>query len=182
MSLLDGIMSANGDANYSYVKEGRNLVRVSRIVLQDPDPMNNRPKPRFNVDGVLLHSSRADFDPKVEGGNKKGTTVRANDPFRYPAQTLARVRRTLACALSAKTGKPVDEATMGLVQKEGEDAKAFGERIKAEVARLLGPTQPLAGAIIVIQAKEGKNQQTGSPYTLFEPEVPNEDDLKNLLG
>jgi len=177
MSLIDSVMGANGDANYAYGKAGRHLIRVSRITLREANAQML--KPGFSVDGELLHSNRADFAPDVESGNKRGAVVRFNDPFKYPEQTLARVRRTVRAAKEAKMGEPVSEATLGLVKAEGEDDTAFAARIKAELKQLLGPDQPLAGAILTIVATEGKNKTTGTPYTLFEPQVPTEEDLTN---
>lgn len=177
MSLIDSVMTANGDANYAYGKGGRHVIRVARITLREPS--GQMLKPGFSVDGELLYSNRADFNPEVDGGNKRGAIVRFNDPFKFPDQALARVRRTVRAAKEAKEGTPVSEATLGLEQVEGEDPKAFAARIGAELKRLLGPDQPLAGALLTIVATEGKNKTTGTPYTLFEPQVPTEEDLTN---
>lgn len=177
MSLIDQVMTANGDANYAYGKQGRHVIRIVRITLREPG--GQILKPGFSVDGELLWSDRSDFAPGVEGGNKRGSVIRFNDPFRFPEQTLARARRTIHKAKMAKEGREIAEATLGLEKVDGEDDKAFAARVSAEVKRLLGPDQPLVGALLTVTAVERKNKQTGATYTLFEPMTPTEEDLRN---
>lgn len=177
MSLLDAVMTASGDANFAYGRAGRHVCRLSRITLREPS--QQMLKPGFSIDVELLHSDRLDFSQEVEGGNKRGSIVRFNDPFRYPESALARVRRTLRVAKASKTGSSIDEATLGVARAESDDDKAFAQKISAEVKRLLGSEQPLSGAVITVVATEGKNKQTGAPYTIFEPVFPTEDDLKH---
>jgi hypothetical protein len=184
MSLLDRVMSANGQSNAAYLRGGRHVIRVHRLELNEPNPAQGIMKPSFKCDGELLFSDRASFasEQSTEGddgkpANKKGMIVRANDPFKYPDSALARVRRFLVAAKAAATGKEVNEATMGLEAGADESESAFASRVSAEVKRLLGPDQPLKGAVLTIVGTEGKNQKTGTPYTLFEPCIPTREDL-----
>ena len=176
MGLLDNIMGAKGDSSVTYGKAGRHVLKLNRIRLRDPsDPSTTGgsldAKPGFRFDGELLCSNRSD--------HAKGDVLTFNDPFKFVSSALARARRMIVAAKSSKTGEDVSESTLGLVQEKGESDEAFGLRIKAELKSILSDQQPLRGAIITVVATEGKNQNTGTPYTLFEVHVPTEDDLKN---
>jgi hypothetical protein len=174
MGLLDTIMNASGESTPNYGKKGTYIGRLRRMRLRDPSEAGSNPelKPGFRVDIDVIFCSRSekDFNP--------GDIATFTDPFKFVGTALARVRRAAANAATCKTGSTVTEATFGLTKAEGEKDEDFTARVKAEIKRLLGPDQPSNGAIVKIVATEGKNQKTGTPYTLFDLEVPSEDDLK----
>ena len=183
MSLLDSIMTASGAPTANYLRGGRHVVRIHRIVLTTPDEDRSLTRPRFQVDGELLFSDRptfSDVNVTMDGdrpANKKGMIVRVNDPFKFVDTSLARVRRFLAVSKGAKSGAEITESTLGLTKNDKETDAEFSARILVEAKRLLGADQPCKGAVIAIIGTESKNQKTGTPYTLFEPAFPNRDDL-----
>lgn len=174
MALLDSIMNATGESTPNYGKKGTYIGRLRRMRLRDPSEPGANPdlKPGFRVDIDVIHCSRpeGDFNP--------GDIATFTDPFKFVQTALARVRRAAANSLASKTGKQVSEANFGLVKADGETDAAFASRVKGEISRILGADQPCNGAIVKIVATEGKNQKTGTPYTLFDLEVPSEADLK----
>jgi hypothetical protein len=174
MSLLDTIMTANGDSSANYAMPGRHVVRLNRLTLRDPTaPGAIQGLPAgFKFDGEVLAVSYS------EPGKEVGSVLTFTDPFKQQQSALARIRRLLAAAKTAKTGKVCLEANLGLEQAPGEADGVFGERIKDEVKRLLGPTSPLSGAIVTVVVTGGKNQKTGGAYSLFEVFPPTEADLK----
>lgn len=176
MGLLDMVMSAQGDGAANYGQEGRHVLRLNTIRLRDPSaPGGNAAlPPGFRFDGEVLASNR---DLHV-----KGDVITFTDPFKFPQSALARIRRLLSAAKTAKTGSECSESTLGLVAKEGESEKDFSVRIRNEVERLLGSDQPLNGAVITVIATKGSNKSTGKPYTLFEVVVPTEEDIKAAFG
>ena len=174
MALLDSIMNATGESTPNYGKQGTYIGRLRRMRLRDPAEPGSNPelKPGFRVDVDVIHCSR------VEKDFNAGDIATFTDPFKFVGTALARVRRAAANAKSSKTGAQVSEADFGLSKGEGESDDAFASRVKGEIKRLLGPDQPCNGAVVKIVATEGKNQKTGSPYTLFDLEVPTEEDLR----
>lgn len=185
MSLLDTIMTASGAPTANYLRGGRHVIRIHRIVLTTPEEDRTLTRPRFQLDGELLYSDRASFsDPNasLDGdrpANKKGMIVRVNDPFKFIDTSLARVRRFLAVGKGAKLGAEVTESTLGLTKNDKESDSEFAARVLAEAKKLLGVEQPLKGAVMAVIGTESKNQKTGTPYTLFEPAFPTRDDLVN---
>ena len=174
MGLLDSILNASGESTPNYGKKGTYIGTLRRMRLRDPSEPGANPdlKAGFRVDIDVIHCSRAEKD------FNRGDIATFTDPFKYPGTALARVRRAAANAKACKTGVPVSEADFGLVKGESESAEDFAKRVKAEVKRVLGHDAPCNGAIVKIIATEGKNQTTGKPYTLFDLEIPTEDDLK----
>ncbi len=183
MSLLDNIMNASGAPTANYLRGGRHVIRLHRIVLTTPEEDRTLTRPRFQVDGELLFSDRpsfSDVNATMDGdrpANKKGMIVRVNDPFKFLDTSLARVRRFLAVSKGAKLGAEITESTLGLTKNDKETDTEFSARVLAEAKRLLGADQPCKGAVFAIIGTESKNQKTGTPYTLFEPAFPNMDDL-----
>ena len=173
MGLMDKVMTSNGGTSNPYGRAGFHIIRVERITVREATADL---KAAFMVDGRVLFTDR-------EGGEyKTGSVIRFQDPCRYPDRTAALIRRVVHAgkkslfAMQGKTDK-IDEMDLGLTRKEGESDDAFAARVGAEANRLVGPDQPLVGSILVINATEKKNRNTGAPYTLFEPAVPAKDDL-----
>jgi hypothetical protein len=183
MSLFNQIMTAQGDSSAAYLKGGRHVGKIARTELRDPSTATGTKaemKPGFKFDIEILASNRADFGTDNEGAFKKGDIGRATDPFRFPKQALARVRKLVSVALTSQTGSAVDEATLGLVRNDGEDDKAFAKRYADHVENLInGTDQPLTGAVVTVIITEGKNKETGKPYSLFDVVLPTKDDLVN---
>jgi hypothetical protein len=173
MSLLDKVLSANGETSPNYGRRGTYIGTLRRIRLRDPSEEGANPdlKPGFRVDIDVLWCSRP------EGDFVRGDTATFTDPFKFPNSALARVRRSAAVAKASKTGAPCPESTFALVRADGEDDKAFAKRVKDEIGRIIGPDQPCNGALVKVVATEGKNKTTGSVYTLFDLELPTKDDL-----
>lgn len=180
MGLLDRILTANGTDSSPYARAGRHLVRLTRAYLRDPAEDPTVTKAGGGFDGVIIASTRSATDPS----HAKDCQIRVNDGFKFPDSALARMRRGVAAAASAKSGKPVDETTFGLTKTATESDKEFNARITAELKRLFGPDQPLKGALVMFVCTERVNQQgkkeadgTPSVYTLFEVAVPTQEDL-----
>ena len=166
MSLLDSIMNANNHTGAPYMQAGRTLIKVSRVVLRDSSApgADKAAGDAFFVDGQVLHTtSEHESQPKV------GEVGRVQSPGKYPDQTARRAKSGILAMLTSKTGKVASEKSFGL---EGEPTP---DQIKAEIDRLTGPSQPLAGAIVAVSGV----QKPGKKYTVFEIEVPTEIDLKN---
>jgi hypothetical protein len=174
MGLLDMVMTAQGDGGSpNYGRPGRYVVRLGTMRLRDMSEPGANPAlgNGFRFDGEVLACNN--------GEHRKGDVVTFTDPFRYPQNSLQKVRKLLQVAKQSKSGKPVTEATLGLELNDGESEASFAERVKAEVKRLLGPTQPVSGAIVTVLVTGGVNKTTQKPYSLFDAIAPNEDDLKN---
>lgn len=173
MSLLDKVLNANGETTPNYGRKGTYIGLLRRVRLRDPSEEGANPdlKPGFRVDIDVLWCSRA------EGDFVRGDTATFTDPFKFPNSALARVRRTASVAKASKTGAPCPESTFGLDKADGESDADFAKRVKAEIGRIIGPDQPMNGAVVKVIATEGKNKTTGTPYTLFDLEIPSKDDL-----
>ena len=171
MGLLDTIMTANGDNAANYAKKGRYVIRLASIRLRDAsEPGADTTRGNgFRFSGDVLACSN--------DVHSKGELVTFTDPMRFPT-ALARIRKLIQLGKQAKEGREIQELTFGLVAKEGEADADFANRIKAEAKRLLGPDQPLTGAIVTIVVTEGENQKTKAKYTLFDAVPTSEDDLK----
>lgn len=189
-SIFDMLLTAQGSVSYRYLNEsGRNLVAVSRIFMREPGFSGGKAiKPAIILDGVLKGSTSSE--------HPLGSAVRVNDMMAFPEQSMARLRRALAVAKSASTGSPCGEFDLGLVKEAGEDNAAFNVRVMAEAARLTSTDQPLNGAFVIVATKRvmkkpAKERLAIDPkaiidptkdfYTLWEVELPTEDDIKNLL-
>jgi len=172
MGLLDTIMTAQGDSTANWGRPGRYVIRLASMRLRDmSEPGANLDLGNgFRFSGEVLHCNN--------GVHNKGDLVSFNDPMRFISSAMAKVRKLLVVAKSSKEGKAISEATLGLEQKAGEDDAAFAARIKAEAKRLVGPEQPLTGAIVTVIVTGGTNKTTGKPYSLFDAIQTTEDDLK----
>lgn len=184
MGLLDRIATADGGSSAPYLKGGRHVGRLRRMELRDPSKLTGAAadlKPGFKADIEVLFSNSPSFGSETEGAFRKGDVGRVTDPFRYPSSTLAKVRRLLVAALRATSDNPeeITEGRLDLKEIEGESDKDFQVRYAARAEELLGPNQPLNGAIVTFVVTEGINKQTNKPYSLFEAFEPSEDDLKN---
>jgi hypothetical protein len=184
MSLLNMIATAKGDAAHTYAKGGRHLVTIAEAFFLEPDLATGgkRSTPLVGFRGQVFHSTSPMFEADVEGGFGKGTVLTVNDGCKFPSG-IARLRRGLAAAKMVKEGLPhCNQETLGLVRGDNETLSEFHARVVEEANRLLGPKQPLVGALVVFNCVEraGKVKPDGSrgSYTLFEVEVPTEQDLK----
>ena len=174
MSLLDKVLTAQGDSMPNYGKKGTYIGVLRRMILRDPSDEGANPdlKPGFRVDIDVLFCNRP------EGDFNRGDTATFTDPFKYPSSALARVRRAAAAAKQSKTGKECPETTFAIDPIEGESEKDFAKRVGAEIKRIVQHEQICNGALVKIVATEGQNQTTKKPYTLFDLFVPTMEDLK----
>lgn len=157
MSLLDSIGTAEGGPARNYLKGGRTLGRIRAASFRDATA--KLPKSAFRLDIEIVASTNA------KHAEETGQTGTMNLGFKYPEQDLACMRRALAAALSSKEGRQVTE-------------KEAAEKAK----ELVGETQPLVGALVVIEAVEKpKKKNPSEKFTQYEVFVPSESDLK-LLG
>lgn len=179
MSLLDSIDSARGSSQIPFLNAGgRHLCRVKRAYLREADPVNNiKSGGGFDVEMVHSFAPNAELQPDL----MKGSMLRCNDAFKYPAEGLARIRRGIAASLTAKSGKPVNETTLGLTKNAGETDESFKARVKAEFVKALGEEQSCRDALVTVNVTVRTNKTTGAPYSLFEVMVPTEADL-NAAG
>jgi hypothetical protein len=170
MGLLDTIATAQGGGTAAYAKQGRHLVRLSEAFLHEPGTGN---PPRANMSsgfrGVQVHSTSEDYP--------NGTTITVNSPGKFPQTDLAKLRNGLAAAKQVKEGlSKCNAATLGLAKDDKESDAEFNARIAAEARRLLGPDQPLSGALVVF-ACVNKTTRAGGVFTEFAVEVPTNEDL-----
>jgi hypothetical protein len=169
---MDSVMSSQGSAQLPYGRKGNHVVRLERLTVREA---------KGDVKAAFMLDCRVLFTDNADGSYSKGSVIRFQDPFKFPDKTKPLIRRCLHIAKQslpevAKNGA-IDELTLGLKQNDGETEDDFKKRISSEAERLSGVTQPLVGSIFVINAIEKKNQNTGKPYTLFEPALATREDL-----
>jgi hypothetical protein len=159
MSLFQAIMKAEGGSSANYLQKGVHLVRIVRASTREADALKAI-KAGFMADVELINSN-------CFGTATKGDVLRITEGFKYPSG-LARVRRFAAVSKTAATGTHVPEDTLGVDPSQTLE----------ELERLFGPTNPLAGAFLKLNVTGHVNKTTGNAYTLWEPMLPNEEDLR----
>lgn len=150
----------------NYIQNGRHLVRIISVSFRDTSIVQGKTlAPIFNCDVEVLSSPI----------HAKGETLRANVTFKdYADKAMARMCSYLAVAKSVKIGKVCSPKDLGI---ENVTDSSF----EAELSRLLGPEQPLAGAVIVVEGIGGTNRTTGKPYTITHAKLPGDADLAALV-
>lgn len=157
MGLLDQIKTATGMGSANYLKGGRTVGRVTRIVFRDAE---HDLGPGFRVDLEVLKSSAEDAPI--------GAVVTANVGFRYKPEGLSNMRRMLA-AIASSAGVGGEKEGRCTEGEAADRAKEF-----------VGEAQPLTGAIVTIVGTTKTNKEKGTPYTLYEAYVPTEKDLDGI--
>lgn len=149
-----------GSPAASYLQGGHTLIKVSRVSFNEADAKN--PNTSFKVAGKVLFSTNPE--------NTVGETKTMNVGFKYPESARPNMVRCLVALKSVLEGKSVSAAEIS----------------KAEVLRLTGETQPLAGVIIAIDATSTDKESRKSSknplgrHTKYECVVPDDADLQKL--
>jgi len=159
MSLLDMIASSDaGSPEANYLRGGRHVIKISRVTWRDPTP--KQPKASFRIDGEILKTNSAAHADQI---GMQGTM---NLGFRYPESDGPRAKRALRACLEAATGDKVAESVL----------------TSAKIKELIGETQPLRDAIIVVMGNEAPQEKDKSKtFTKYEVEVPTLRDLDGLI-
>lgn len=157
MGLLDQIKTATGLGSANYLKGGRTVGRVTRVVFRDAD---HDLGPGFRVDVEVLKSTAPDTNV--------GDVATANVGFRFKPEGLANMRRMLA-AMASSAGIGADK-----------DGRCTEGEAADRVREFVGEAQPLTGAIVTIVGTTKTNREKGTPYTLYEAYVPTEKDLEGI--
>lgn len=159
MGLLDNITTAKGAPSANYLRHGRHLIKVKRLTFRELGEDPDRPTASFSIDGTLLKTTSSSHTEDI------GSTVRANDPFKFPQPSLARMRRALAAMKSVVEGRVVRDS-----------------EITKEVAdQCVGEEQPLTGSLLVVIATTKPKRDSEGEFTKYEYEVPSPEDVAGLI-
>ena len=160
MSLLDGIENVQAGDAANYLKEGRTILKITRVSWREATP--TVPKASFRIDGQILKTSSAAH------ANQIGCSGTMNLSFRYPEGPTGDKAKMKKAIMAAGT-------VAGVGTGEGGDV-LDKEVNRAFVEKMTGVDQPLVGAVVAVNG----TTKDGKPFTHYSVEMPTDQDLEGL--